>query len=43
MRAQIISFGLILFVAFVLAILGLTIKSEKEKLKKYRFWTKRRK
>lgn len=43
MRAQIISFGLILFVALILAILGLTIKSEKEKLKEYWFWNKRRK
>lgn len=43
MFAQVIAFGMILFVALVLAILGLTIKSEKDKLKKILPWSKFRK
>ncbi len=40
MRAQIISIGLILFVALVIAGLGLAIKSEKAKIKKNLSWPK---
>ncbi|MEI6529152.1 MAG: hypothetical protein WCN88_01945 [Candidatus Falkowbacteria bacterium] len=40
MRAQIISFALILSVALVVSLLGLTIKSEKEKIKKTWSWSK---